>query len=1117
MISRFCRISLVVMGLALLSSLAAREARAQDPLIYTDYIRTELDWYTIETEHFQVHFHGDETGEGSRTARVVSRIAEDIYGPITDLYDWRPDTKVSFVLKDYEDYSNGAAYFFDNVIEIWAPALQTPFRGNHNWLRNVITHEFLHMVQVQKTMKASRRLPFVYLQYLDYESTRRPDVLYGFPNIIASYPVPVLNNPAWLAEGTAQFQRADFDYDRWDAHRDMLLRTQVLAGEELSLVEMGGFYSHNSLERESVYNHGFAFSRYLANRFGEDGLRSLSDALSSWSNWNMKQAAKDAFGIRGEVLYEDWMTQLRSHYGQSAPSTEMDMTILEDDGFHNYWPVVSPDGSRLAYVSNRGEDFSRSGIWIQDLNSSSTSAAHLILDSDELMAGAGYTCSLGHRIVPSVSGPVSWAPDGQHLLYSKTHDTAEGFLVLDVHRINVDSGEKERLSKGLRASMPTVHPDGKTMALVIQHDGTTNLAVAHLPTEAGQMIEEEDLRYLTHAEDGSQITDPVFSPDGMWVYFGWQRSHGRDIRRVRVADGLQETVLDGAEDERNPSFDPSGAMVYASDRSGIYNLYRLNVDGTSDALTDVVGGAFMPNPTADGRVLFSDFTATGYRIASLAPGPVPKEVTAYRAPDFLRSYDTEPTAAQMMAPDSDADAIIRAFDTASQAEQADRYNPVFTSISFLPVLRLDQYVSRERNRTGERLPDRGRGETIWRNAKVGMYASTREILGGMSFFGGLLIGPGSTDADSPGDFFSPSNLLDLERDGFLQIDYSRGLPFISGRWNPHISAQVFNIRRQVENGLDIEEFPCTACYPETTFGDLTYNLWEVDLWAKSKINRVTLAEVGYRYSPYRVKTNSFFSKELDQTVSSSSSRYFIGRAWTARLTYEGYDPHINSDVVPDGMRVEFEFDTESGRLLEAFDIADGILQPVYQSDRINRLTLSARGGFRLPGMDGPGTHGIGFRLRASTILGGEKDDFYHDYVGGMTGARGYPFYAMGGNETWWTGVSYLFPLAPRIGRHAQFLYLDKVYARVYADAAMAWSGEWPGMDTIRKDVGAEIRIGLGSFYLLPTALFVSGTYGLDSFDFQLDDGFVTPDGQQTVLYGKEWQWHLGLLFGFDQF
>ncbi len=57
--------------------------------------------------------------------------------------------------------------------------------------------------------------------------------LYGFPNVLASYPLPVLNNPAWLAEGTAQFQREWMDYDRWDSHRDMLLRTQVLEGSEL--------------------------------------------------------------------------------------------------------------------------------------------------------------------------------------------------------------------------------------------------------------------------------------------------------------------------------------------------------------------------------------------------------------------------------------------------------------------------------------------------------------------------------------------------------------------------------------------------------------------------------------------------------------------------------------------------------------------------------------------------------------------------------------------------------------------------------------------------------------------------------------------------------------------
>lgn len=1109
-------ISGLLTAFVLLLGWPAQEVRAQEPLAYIDYVRTELDWFTIETEHFLIHYHGEESGAGSRTAQVVARIAEDIYGPITSLYELEPDTKVSFILKDYEDYSNGAAYFFDNVIEIWAPALKTPFRGNHNWLRNVITHEFLHMIQVQKTMKASRKLPFVYLQYLDYEAARRPDVLYGFPNVIASYPVPILNNPAWLAEGTAQFQRADFDYDRWDSHRDMLLRTQVLAGEELTLEEMGGFYSHNSLERESVYNHGFAFSRYIADRFGEDALRDLSEALGSWSNWNMKQAAKDAFGIRGEQLYEDWMASLRANYEASSPQG-MPVEVLEQSGFHNYWPTTSPDGSKLAYVSNRGEDFSRSGIWIKYLNGEGAHAsAELLLDVHEHGGGIGYTCSLGHKLVPVVSGPVSWTPDGEHLVFAKTQDTREGFIVLDLYRVHVASGEKTRLSRGLRAAMPIVSPDGKTVAMVIQDDGSTNLAVADMPTDDDHVIEPKDLRFLTNQADGGQITDPVWSPDGAFLYFGWQRDHGRDIRRVDVETGTLDTVLESENDERNPDFDDQGRMVYASDQTGIFNLYRLEADGSTTALTNVQGGAFMPEIQVDGSVIYSDFTASGYRIARL-PSAEETEVSSYQAPSFLTAYDISPPADPAMAEPSDADLDVRAFDAAGQAAEASRYNPVFTSIAFLPVFRIDQYVSRERSRTAERLPDRKRGETVWRNTKIGMYASTREVLGGMSFFGGLLVGPGSTDASSPNDFFSPSNLLNLERDGFLQIDYSRGLPFISGRWNPHISAQVFNIRRQVEDGLDIEEFPCTACFPESTYGDLTYNLWEVNLLARSKINRSMLAELGYRYSPYRVKTNSFFSKELNLTVPSSSSRYFIGRAWTARWTFEGFHPHINSDVVPDGIRAELKFDTESGRLLEAFDISDGILQPVYESNRVNRLTLTARGGMRLPGWEGPGTHGIGFRMRASTILGKEVDDFYNDFVGGMTGARGYPFYALGGNETWWTGLSYLFPIAPRISKHALFLYLDKIYGRLFVDAAMAWSGAWPGFSELRKDVGAEVRIGMGSFYLLPTALFVSTSYGMDAFDFELDQGFVTPDGQQSVRYGKEWQWHFGLLFGFDQF
>ena len=96
-----------------------------------------------------------------------------------------------------------------------------------------------------------------------------------------------------------------------------------------------------------------------------------------------------------------------------------------------------------------------------------------------------------------------------------------------------------------------------------------------------------------------------------------------------------------------------------------------------------------------------------------------------------------------------------------------------------------------------------------------------------------------------------------------------------------------------------------------------------------------------------------------------------------------------------------------------------------------------------------------------------------------------------------------------------FTYIDKLYGRIYADVAAAWNGPFSEMGPLRKDVGAELRLGMGSFYLLPTALFVSATYGLDDFDFQLDEGFLTPTGENTVRYGKSWQWHFGILFGFD--
>jgi hypothetical protein len=148
------------------------------------YNHPELDWKTIETKHFLVHYHDGV----ERTAQEVAKIAESIYPSITTLYDHEPDQRISIVLKDYDDYSNGGAYFFNNKIEIWAPALDFELRGTHPWLWDVVSHEFTHIIQLQTALKFGRRIPGIYLQWIGYESERRPDVLYGYPNVLVSYP-----------------------------------------------------------------------------------------------------------------------------------------------------------------------------------------------------------------------------------------------------------------------------------------------------------------------------------------------------------------------------------------------------------------------------------------------------------------------------------------------------------------------------------------------------------------------------------------------------------------------------------------------------------------------------------------------------------------------------------------------------------------------------------------------------------------------------------------------------------------------------------------------------------------------------------------------------------------
>jgi Tol biopolymer transport system component len=1006
-------------------------ARAQQEA----YFHPELDWKTIETEHFLVHYHNG----AERTGKEVASIAEEIYKPITDLYQHKPDQKVSFIIRDYDDYSNGAAYFYDNRIVLWAPSLDYELRGTHPWLRNVVSHEFTHIIQIQTAMKLNRKIPGIYLQWLGYEAERRPDVLYGYPNVLVSYPLSAFVVPSWFAEGVAQYNSPKLQYDTWDSHRDMILRMYMLDGRPLSWEEMA-IFGKTSLGNESSYNAGFSIVGYVAQKYGVDKLRLISEKLSSTFRITIDGAIEGALGITGKQLYGDWKQDKTQEYVDMARTIrlgEREGEVIEKEGFGNFYPAFSPDGSTIAYVSNKGQDyFGLSSVYAYDLKTKQT-----------------------NKVVDRVRSSLSFSPDGKSLYYSKlTYDNPHWSRVYDIYRYDLKEEKETRITKGLRAQNAKLSQDGTKFVFAYGSDGTLNVGSCD--------VDGRNVRQLTNFSNGDQVYTPEWSPDGKQIAFGYSIAQNQKIATIE-ADGSQLKFYPSDNDERNPSFSRDGkTMYYAADAKGIFNVYAMDlVSGSRRKVTNVMGGAFLPAVNAEGLVTFASYTSSGYKIAVL------KDTLSTTRP-MISGGSVEASLAPSRSSGSSS---ITAYPSEGEFSQADAlfqprpYRSVFTNLSILPLLRVDNYNVKN---TGLDI------------LKPGFYFTTTDVLDKISLFGGAAIN------------------RQLERDLFFSFEYKDRLPlFYQLGLEPALTLEVYNLSRKTSNSFYLGLFPITA--------DVTYDLLEFDASLTQPVySEYNALKVGYSLSRYSAEIGSFINPSFTpgQIVPAFRSIYLIGNVFSLQFKHNGIVQNLERDINPVGRTVTFNYWLELNKFNPngEFDYSTGFAVPIYTHYNFSRLELQWNEHVEslFP------KHTITVSARAGGILGPTVDSFFDFYAGGFAGMKGYPFYALGGNEIGTLNLTYRFPISTAINVRILQFYFTKLYASVFTDVGNAWSGSSiPEYSDWKKDVGAEIRLESFSFYAYPTRIFFSGAYGLDKFDRVF--------GTTNVTYGNEWRFYLGILFGFE--
>ncbi|MGC8858808.1 MAG: biopolymer transporter Tol [Ignavibacteria bacterium] len=1000
----------------------------------------ELEWYTIETENFYIHYHkGTE-----RTAQTVAKIAEEVYGPISSLYNHKLKEKANFIVSDVSDIANGATDFYGNRIEIFASALDFDLRGTHNWLRNVVTHEFTHLIQIQSAMKTSQNLPAIYLQWLNYEKERRPDVLYGYPNAIVSYPISGFGVPAWFAEGTAQYQRQQLGYDYWDAHRDMILRAYAIDNKMLSWEEMGQFSSITSLKAESIYNSGFALVQYIAAKYGEDKLRNISHHLGELTNFSVDRAIKQSIGKSGIELYNEWKTFLQNDYKKRlslVENSKIEGEIIATTGFANYYPHFSPDAKKIAYLSNKNFDYSTTSLFVYDLATK----------KEEIIAAP-------------VSTNFSWSPDGEKIVYAKrnTPPTIEGVTIFDLYEYSFKTKKERRLTEGLRAYSPAYSNDGTKICFVVNKGGTLNLYISN--------NDGSNIREITNFSRGEQVYNPRFSPDDKRVYFDYSLEDLRNIAMIDIESGKFEFVFaNKTVDTRTPVFNKEGTRMYfASDRTGIFNIYSYELQtGYITQITNVTTGAFMPSVFGEDLV-YSHYSSDGYKIAIL------KNITEHN-PDSLGSYIRPDKLVKRYASvDSSGSEDRNKFDWKSLRNFQDtilstnfktsKYQSVFTPLYFFPVIRYDNYT--KSNKFMDAL-------------KPGFYVYSEEVMNRYSIFAGAFLN------------------RNLERDLFLQFTYNNGVPFLKDffskklSFSPKFLLEGYNLSRKADGTI-------VAGIDSFNVG-VTYNLLELDAGFSFPIININ-HNLGFKYtfSKYSSALDAFVIPSSGRMIPGSSLDYFKASALTIDYSYDFTFGSRNMDINPIGRKIKVQYQYEASKINPEYEVDENNnLISVYTQHKLHKIDASWIESFGLFG----NKHSLSTKFRVASIFGPAVEDFYNFYASGLPGMKGYPFYSMGGGRLFTANLTYRFPLVENIDYRLPPLYFDKLYFSIFGDWGNAWDEKDTKLKNFKKDVGFELRLQAFTSYAFPTSIFFSGAYGIDQFTKRFQGQDVTYGKEWRFYFG----------------
>jgi hypothetical protein len=292
------------------------------------------DWRTAESPHFRIHYRV----ERRDVAEKVAAIAERVYPRITQQLGWEPRGPTEIALLSELDITNGYStpLPFNTIAIYLAPPDEGELLDNSAWLDLLVTHEFTHIVHLDKVRGAPKVLQWIFGR-----------VAYFFPNAW---------QPLWAIEGLAVLNESDPAAGKGRLYGPMFegwLRAERASGF-ITLAEINSNGRALPLSKEYIY--GAYFYDYLARVYGADAVFKYVDRYSGNIVPRVHTNPVLATGKTMDVLWTEFLADLAAGIDQRSAAIKGEPENVGAPLIAPQWSVdglaPAPDGAVYAVTDD---------------------------------------------------------------------------------------------------------------------------------------------------------------------------------------------------------------------------------------------------------------------------------------------------------------------------------------------------------------------------------------------------------------------------------------------------------------------------------------------------------------------------------------------------------------------------------------------------------------------------------------------------------------------------------------------------------------------------------------------------------------------------------------------